>query len=271
MTSDSRTWLITGANRGLGRALVDAVLASGDRVIATVRGAHDLPAHEHLLVERLDVRHRDAARAIVARAERLDVLVNNAGFGLIGAVEEVSEAEAREILDTDLLGALWLTQAAIPGMRTRGSGHIVQISTVGAVGTMPAFGLYNAAKWGLEGFSEALAGEVQDFGIRVTIVEPDGLDTEWATSSMRFSTPLPEYDALRTRLFGTPEVPWPDTGEPAGGTSPTEAAAAILAHVRDADDTRLRLLVGADAAGQVAAALGLRQQDYARDPRYGAA
>lgn len=270
MTREIRQWLITGAARGLGRALVEAALEAGDRVVGTVRGDHDLPDHERLEIVHLDVRDRDAAREVVTRAGRLDVLVNNAGYGLIGAVEEVSEEEARDILDTDLLGALWLSQAAIPVMREQGSGHLVQISTVGAVGTMPTLGLYNAAKWGLEGFSEALAAEVRGFGIRVTIVEPDSLDTEWATSSMRFSRPLDAYDALRTDLFGSAEVPWPPSGEPAGGTSPAEAAAAILAHVDDRDDDRLRLLVGAEAPGQVAAALDLRRRDYERDPRYGA-
>jgi NAD(P)-dependent dehydrogenase (short-subunit alcohol dehydrogenase family) len=272
MTSTSQTWLITGAARGLGRALVDEALADGHRVVATVRGDHDLPEHERLSVERLDVRDRAAAREIVRRCVEthgsLDVLVNNAGYGVIGAIEEISETEAREILDTDLLGALWTTQAALEPMRDHGAGRIVQISTVGAVGTMPTLGLYNAAKWGLEGFSEALAGEVARFGIRVTIVEPGSLDTTWGTSGMRFSTPLAAYDGLREDLFGSADVPWPATGETGGGTSPAAAARAIVDHVADVDDPRLRLLVGDDAPEQVAAALRLRLDDYARDPRY---
>ncbi len=268
----TRTWLITGAGRGLGRALVHAAHDAGDAVLATVRGDHDLVEDERLVVHRLDVRDRKGCRGAVARAldvfGRLDVLVNNAGYGLVGAVEEVDETSARAIIDTDLLGPLWLCQAAIPAMRDRGSGHIVQISTVGAVGTMPTLGLYNAAKWGLEGFSEALAGEVRPFGIRVTIVQPGGIDTEWTTGSMRFADANPAYDGLRTDLFGTPDVPWPAEGT-GGGTPAADIAAAIVAHVvADTPDERLRLMVGDDAPDQVHAALELRLRDYGRDPRF---
>ncbi|PXA68238.1 SDR family NAD(P)-dependent oxidoreductase [Cryobacterium arcticum] len=271
----SQTWFITGASRGLGLALTEAALAAGHSVFATVRGEHSLPEHERLRVHRLDVCDRAAARQAVARAVevfgRLDVLVNNAGYGLIGALEEVTEAEARAIVDTDLFGPMWLSQAAVPVMREQGAGQIVQISTVGAVGTMPTLGLYNAAKWGLEGFSEALAAEVAGFGIRVTIVEPGEINTDWAAASMRFSTPHPAYDPLRTGLFGTAEVPWPESDEPGTGTPARAAAAAILRHVADPADTRLRLLVGEDAPGQVAAALAARRLDYRRDTRFEAA
>lgn len=153
-------------------------------------------------------------------------------------------------------------------MREQGAGHIVQISTVGAVGTMPTLGLYNAAKWGLEGFSEALAAEVQPFGVRVTLAQLGGIDTEWATGRMQFSNPHPAYDDLRTNLFGTSEVPWPAEGT-GGGTSPHDAAVAILAHVAGSTDTRLRLLVGDDAPAQVFAALENRRRDYELDPRFG--
>lgn len=274
MTSE-QTWLITGAGRGLGRAITMAALDAGHAVLATVRGGHDLPASDRLLVRELDVRDRaDAFRVTedaVTRFGSLDVVVNNAGFGLIGAIEEVSEDEVREILETDLMGPLWLCQAAIPVMRRQGRGHIIQISTVGAVGTMPTLGLYNAAKWGLEGFSEAMAAEVSQFGIRVTLAEPGAIATDWAGRSMRFSSPVPAYDELRQSLFGSPTVPWPageiddDTSE---GTPASEIAAALVAHVHDPDDGRLRLLIGDDAPGQVRAALDLRLQDYGRDPRF---
>lgn len=268
----SQIWFITGANRGLGRALTVAALDAGHSVFATVRGEHSLPERQGLQVHRLDVRNRADARTAVARSidrfGRLDVLVNNAGYGLIGAVEEVEEDEARAIMDTDLLGPLWLSQAVVPVMRAQGSGHIVQISTVGAVGTVPTLGLYNAAKWGLEGFSEALAAEVAGFGIRVTLAELGETDTEWATASMRFSAPHPAYDDLRTGLFGSPEVPWAQTDGTGGGTPPQDAAAAILRHVADPADARLRLLVGDDAPGQVVAALQARRLDYARDARF---
>ena len=267
-----QTFLITGAGRGLGRALALAALDAGHNVVATVRSEHSLPDHARLAIRELDVRDRAAAQSAVdyavERFGRLDVLVNNAGYGLVGAIEEASESEVRDIIDTDLLGALWLTQAAVTEMREQGAGQIVQISTVGAVGTVPTLGLYNAAKWGLEGFSEALAAEVAGFGIRVTIVEPGELDTEWATSSMRFATPMPEYDDLRTQLFGSPTIPWPSDGGTGGGTSTADAAAAILAHLADPTDDRLRLLVGDDAPGQVAEALRRRRADYEKDPRF---
>ncbi|WP_258069668.1 SDR family NAD(P)-dependent oxidoreductase [Arthrobacter sp. SX1312] len=267
----SQTWMITGAGRGLGRAMTLAALEEGHTVIATVRGEHSLPAHDRLRVNRLDVRDRSAAAAsvdvAVAESGRLDVLVNNAGYGLVGAIEEASEEEVRELLDTDLLGPLWLCQAALPVMRKQGVGHIVQISTVGAVGTMPTLGLYNAAKWGLEGWTEAMAAEVAAFGVRVTIVQPGSIDTDWAGSSMRFAEPMRPYDDLRRTLFGTPEVPWPVDGT-AGGTAPADIAAAVLAHVADNDAGRLRLLAGDDAPGQVQAALERRRQDYALDPRW---
>jgi len=272
-----QTFLITGAGRGLGRAIAIAALEAGHNVVATVRADHDLPEHERLAVRELDVRDRAAGqRAVdyaIERFGRLDVLVNNAGYGLVGAVEEASESEVRDIIDTDLLGALWLTQAAVTEMREQGAGQIVQISTVGAVGTVPTLGLYNAAKWGLEGFSEALAAEVAGFGIRVTIVEPGELDIEWATSSMRFAAPISDYDELRTRLFGSAEIPWPTStandGGTGGGTSTADAAAAILAHLADPTDDRLRLLVGDDSPGQVAEALKRRRADYEKDPRFG--
>lgn len=278
MTSEtsSQTWLVTGAGRGIGRAIALSALEAGHQVVATVRSAHSLPEHERLDLVELDVRDRAAAHRVVdearARHGAVHVLVNNAGYGLIGAAEEVTEDEAREILETDLLGALWLSQAVLPSMREQGSGHIIQISTVGAVGSMPFLGLYNAAKWGLEGFSEALAAEVGAFGIRVTIAELGEIDTEWATGSMRFSSPLPAYDELRESVLGSPTVPWPvEPGSTGGGTSAQEVADVLLRHAADPTDTRLRLLVGDDAPGQVATVLSMRQADYASDPRFAGA
>lgn len=270
MTS-SQTWMITGGNRGLGRALTLAALAAGHNVVATVRGEHSLPHHDCLTVQTLDVRDRHAAHEAVQEAAAclgsIDVLVNNAGYGLIGAIEEASEEDARAIMDTNLLGPLWLSQAAIPIMRNQGAGHIVQISTVGAVGTMPMLGLYNSTKWGFEAFSEAMAAEVKRFGIRVSLIEPGELDTEWAGASMRFSSPVAAYNDLRTEMFGTATVPWPPS-ESNSGTTPNDAAIAILAHVAAKDDQRLRVLVGDDAPTQVRAALDLRNSDYALDPRF---
>jgi len=270
MTS-AQTWMITGGGRGLGRELTLAALDAGHAVVATVRGEHTLPEHERLTVETLDVRDRSAAHRTVAlvaaRRGRIDVLVNNAGYGLIGAVEETSEEDARSIVDTNLLGPLWLSQATIPIMRRQGGGHIVQISSVGAVGTMPMLGLYNSTKWGLEAFSEAMAAEVRHFGVRVSLIEPGALDTDWAGGSMQFSSPVDAYDDLRTELFGTTEIPWP-AAESGGGTTPADAATEILARVAAKEDQRLRVLVGDDAPAQVRAALDLRYDDYARDARF---
>jgi len=148
----------------------------------------------------------------------------------------------------------------------RGIGRALT-ETVGAVGTMPTMGLY-ASKWALEGFSEALAGEVAEFGVRVTIAELGGFGTDWAGSSMHFATPTPTYRRLREKLYGTAEVPWPQVGEPDdSAASPIVAAAAIRAHV-EAPGGPLRLLVGDDAPAMVAAALTVRRDDYLRDPRF---
>jgi NAD(P)-dependent dehydrogenase (short-subunit alcohol dehydrogenase family) len=268
----AQTWLITGANRGFGRALTEAALDANHRVAATVRGTHSLPEHPDLLVLRHDVRDRAGAIATVAQAvERfgqLDFLVNNAGYGLVGAIEEVDEAEARQIVETDLLGALWLVQAALPPMRAQRSGHIVQISTTGAVGAMPMLGLYNAAKWGLEGWSEALAAEVRPFGIRVTIAEMGALDTEWATGSMKFGSPIPAYDVLRSEMFGTSEIPWPAGDATGGGTVPRQAADDLMRRLTDAPEGPPRIMVGDDTPEHVHLALATRMTDYRSDPRF---
>ncbi|MGP5077926.1 SDR family NAD(P)-dependent oxidoreductase [Brachybacterium alimentarium] len=276
----SRIWLITGAGRGLGRAFARAALAHGDRVVGTVRrhGAMadllaEFPESAHEI--QLDVRDAAAvATAVDAAAEAfegLDVVVNNAGTGLVGAVEEVDERTAREHLDLNLFGALWVSRATLPHLRARGGGDIVQISTVGAIGTMPTFGLYNAGKWALEGFSEALAAEVAQFGIQVTIAQLGSFATQWAGSSMPFADPMPEYDELRTSLFGTAEVPWPAVDPDAAsaepdlaGADPSMAADALLAHLAESDRP-LRVLIGEDAPGHAALAYAARQDSYGPD------
>lgn len=277
MTSSNppRVWLVTGGGRGLGRAFVTAALRHGDRVVATVRddrALDDLTGEfpDALRVLVLDVRDRAAVRRVVGQAveqfRRLDVVVNNAGYGIVGMIEEVSERDVRDHLDTNLLGALWVTQAVLPQLREQGSGHIVQISSVGGVGAMPGLGLYNTGKWALEAFSEALAGEVASFGVRVTIAQPAGFATDWGGTSMQFAEPLPDYDELRLSLFGTASVPWEPAPVAADSTEPppAAAAAALLAHL-DQPDGPLRLLIGQDAPVQVAAALAIRRDDYTRD------
>ncbi len=204
----------------------------------------------------------------VERFGRLDVVVNNAGYGLVGAIEELSEAEARAIIETNLFGALWTTQAALPHLRRQRAGHIVQVSTVGAVGAMPAFGLYNASKWALEGFSEALAGEVARFGIRVTIAELGGFATDWAGRSLRFASPRAAYDSMREDLFGTSVVPWAISVDDEQTDEPATTAASALRALVDAPDGPLRALIGATAPQLVTAALDARRADYADDRRF---
>lgn len=268
----TQTWLITGASTGLGLALTRRALAAGHRVVATTR-SDTVPVEDPLLtVVRLDPADREGCRYAVEEARlvtgRLDVLVNNAGYGLVGAIEEVSEAEVRAIVNVDLLGPLWMTQAALPVMRRQGEGHVVQISSTGGVGAMPFLGLYNAAKWGLEGMSEALAAEVMPMGIRVTLVEIGAMDTQWATSGMRFSQPSSAYDTVREQALGTAAVPWPvEKGATGGGTAPDDIARGIIAHVA-AGVGPLRLVLGDGAAEQITAVLERRGRDYSTQPGF---
>src|SRR5262245_43542085 len=186
--SASRVWFITGAGRGFGRRFTEAALAAGDRVVATARrpeALDDLAAEhgERLAVLPLDVTDRAAVFATVERAAaafgRLDVVVNNAGFGVSGAVEEVTEAQAREVLDTNFFGTLWVCQAVAPYLRAQRSGHVVQLSSVSGLIGIPTMGLYAASKFAIEGMSEALAHELEPFGVHVTLVEPRVYATEF--------------------------------------------------------------------------------------------
>ena len=159
----------------------------------------------------------------------------------LGAIEEISEAEARAQIETNLFGALWVTQAALPYLRAQGSGHILQVSSLGGIGAFPLLGLYHASKWGLEGFSEALSNEVAPFGIKVTLVEPGGFSTDWAGSSAMHAEPVAAYDNLRNARATR------NAGVKSG--DPTASSAAILKLV-DAENPPLRLLLG-DAASQI--------------------
>ncbi|MDD2857884.1 MAG: SDR family NAD(P)-dependent oxidoreductase [Candidatus Nanopelagicales bacterium] len=253
----SKVWFITGASRGFGRAWTIAALQRGDRVAATARDVStldDVVAEygDAVLALELDVTDRAAGIAAVQRAheyfERLDVVVNNAGYGHFGCIEELTEADIRAQLDTNLFGALWITQAAIPIMRTQGSGHIIQISSVGGVAAFPMLGAYHASKWALEGMSEALAQEVAEFGIAVTIIEPAGFATDWGGSSAIRSDSLPHYQAARdARAAGA-----------ARATPPAEATTAALFAVVDAEHPPLRLLLSTHALTLATKAYGDR-------------
>jgi NAD(P)-dependent dehydrogenase (short-subunit alcohol dehydrogenase family) len=202
----SKVWFITGTSKGFGRIWSEAALERGDRVAATARDPKTLDD----LVERfgdavlplqLDVTDKAQVDATVARAAehfgRLDVVVNNAGFGLFGAIEEITEDQARAQMETNFFGALWVTQAALPILREQGSGHVIQVSSIAGVQAFPTLGLYHASKWALEGFSQSLAAEVKDHGIDVTIVEPTGYPTDWSGPSSVVADPLPAYEAIR--------------------------------------------------------------------------
>jgi NAD(P)-dependent dehydrogenase (short-subunit alcohol dehydrogenase family) len=246
----SKVWLITGSSRGLGRALAEAVLAGGHKLVATARN----PAPLADLVGRYGDRVRavaldvtdaraagDAIRAAVDAFGRLDVLVNNAGYGDVGSIEDTNLADFRAQIETNLFGVVNVTKAAIPLLREQGSGHIIQISSIGGRLGTPGLGAYQTAKWGVEGFSEVLAKEVGPLGIKVTIIEPGGFRTDWSGSSMTIRPSRPEYDStvgvvarFQREYNGT------QPGDPA-------KAAAVIIHIASLDEPPLRLLLGSDA------------------------
>jgi NAD(P)-dependent dehydrogenase (short-subunit alcohol dehydrogenase family) len=204
----SKTWFITGASRGFGREWTIAALERGDTVAATARDTATLDDlvqrfGDTILPLRLDVTDREAVFSAVKDAHdrygRLDVVVNNAGYGQFGMIEEISEAEARAQFDTNVFGALFVTQAALPYLRAQGSGHILQVSSIGGVSAFGNLGIYNASKWALEALSQSLAAEVADFGIKVTIIEPGPYPTDWAGASAKHADANPAYDAYREK------------------------------------------------------------------------
>jgi len=254
-----KIWFITGTSRGFGREWATAALERGDRVAGTARDVSTLDA----LVERfgdaflplaLDVTDREADFAAVAAAHerfgRLDVVVNNAGYGQFGMVEELSEADWRDQLETNVLGAVWVTQAALPYLRAQGSGHVVQVSSIGGISAFVDLGAYHASKWALEGFSQSLAQEVAEFGIHVTLVEPGGFDTDWRGSSARHATPLPAYDAARERRAAQ------RASQNTDGQGDPHASAAAILRVVDAAEPPLRVFFGT-------APLEIARRDYA--------
>lgn len=205
----SRVWLITGSSTGFGRALAEAALAQGDRVIATARNVSKIQDLEHQYPQTakaicLDVTDRATIQTAVqsgsAAFGRIDVLVNNAGYGLMGAVEEVSEQQIRDQFETNFFGLLNVTRAVIPMFKKQASGHILNLSSAGGRATVPTLGLYHASKFAVEGLSETLAQELKLFGIKVTIVEPGAFDTDFANRSLIMAKPMPEYDPLREQI-----------------------------------------------------------------------
>jgi NAD(P)-dependent dehydrogenase (short-subunit alcohol dehydrogenase family) len=251
-----RVWLITGCSSGFGRELALAALAAGDRVMATARDPRRLTdlagaGGDRLRTAALDVTDEDQVTAAVERtvAEfgRLDVVVNNAGHGSVGAVEELSMAELRALMDVMFFGAVAVTKAALPHLRAQGSGTIVQVSSMGGQVTMPGFGAYCASKFALEGISESLAAEVRPFGVRVLIVEPGAFRTEFGGSRMQRSAVIDAYaesvGPTRAAVDGM------DGTQPG---DPRRAAQAILTAL-DHPEPPLRLALGGDAVDAIAA------------------
>jgi NAD(P)-dependent dehydrogenase (short-subunit alcohol dehydrogenase family) len=259
-----RTWLITGSTAGFGRALTDAALAAGDRVVATARHPEALEqlaarAPDRVLTAELDVTDRaqaDAAvKAALDRFGGIDVLVNNAGLASVGAVEELRDEQLRALMDVMFFAPVALVQAVLPSMRERGSGTIVQMSSMGGQLSMPGFGAYCAAKFAVEGLSEALAAEVAPFGVRVLIVEPGAFATSFGGARAQTSPDSGLYDAVvgpqRRAVEGM------DGSQPG---DPAKAAAAIL-EALDAPEPPLRLALGADAVDAIGASLDARRAE----------
>jgi NAD(P)-dependent dehydrogenase (short-subunit alcohol dehydrogenase family) len=250
-----KVWFITGTSRGFGREWAIAALDRGDKVAATARNTDSLAElveqyGDAILPISLDVTDKDAATAAVAQAHehfgRLDIVINNAGFGHFGFIEEITEDEARAQLETNLFGALWVTQAALPFLRAQGSGHIIQVSSIGGITAFPLVGIYHASKWALEGFSQALAQEVAGFGIFVTLVEPGGFSTDWGGSSSKRSEPLADYAELHEAVDAARKQRLAAPGDPVATRS------AIL-KVVDADRPPLRIFFGESPLGTATA------------------
>ncbi|MGA9767956.1 MAG: oxidoreductase [Blastocatellia bacterium] len=245
-----RVWLITGSSRGFGRHIAEEVLRRGERLVATARAPEHLQSlidqyGESVQAAAVDVTRPADIQAAVALAVktfgRLDVLVNNAGYGFTGAFEEMSADAFQKQIDTNFWGVIHACRAAVPLMRKQGFGHIIQISSVGGRAAFPGLSAYHAAKFAVEGFSETLAQELAPLGIRVTIVEPGGFRTDWAGASMGYAVPLAAYDqtvgAMRDYMKEhADEMP----GDP-------RKAAAIICDLLNMPEPPLRLPLGNDA------------------------
>ncbi|MDQ0469461.1 SDR family NAD(P)-dependent oxidoreductase [Labrys wisconsinensis] len=238
-----KTWFITGASRGLGRVWTEAALARGDKVAACARKRETLSDlveayGSALLPIELDVRSeeevRQAVRVAAAAWGRLDVVVGNAGYAVFGTIEETDGDSARAQFDTNFFGTLWVVQAVLPYLRKQGGGHILITSSLAGIITFPTAGIYNATKWAVEGLGETLAAEVAAFGIKVTLIEPGGYDTDWRGSSSVHLTQMADYDGLRDRLKAAPSR---KLGNPA-------ATGEAILRVVDAPTPPLRLFLG---------------------------
>jgi NAD(P)-dependent dehydrogenase (short-subunit alcohol dehydrogenase family) len=266
-TASKKVWLVTGASTGFGRELVEYLLGQGAQVVATARKVEGMMELEEkypegALVRSMDVTDQQQVEAVVSAAVqrfgRVDVLVNNAGYGMVGAVEELAEDEFRPMFETNVFGLIRVTQAVLPQMRTQGSGHIVNLSSIGGLVATPGFGLYNATKFAVEGLSEALAQEVKPLGIAVTIVEPGPFRTKFlGKAGGEAKARISDYDktAGKMRAYFTEQ----DGKQPG---DPQKAAEAIVKAV-EADHPPLHLLLGASTIPRVKAKLEALEKDVA--------
>jgi len=244
MRTKSKVILITGASRGFGKRWAAALLKRGDKVAATARNLADLADlvakyGEAILPVQLDVNSCADVFAAVEKVKnhfgRIDVLINNAGYGLFGAIEEVTEQDARKQFETNFFGLLWVTQAVLPILRAQNSGHIVQVSSFLGLVTIPVLGIYNATKFAVEGLSETLASEVAGFGIKVSMIEPNGFSTDWMGASAVQTQAIAAYDPIKKAFAesATPDI----IGDP-------EATIEPVLQLIDAANPPLRLLLG---------------------------
>jgi NAD(P)-dependent dehydrogenase (short-subunit alcohol dehydrogenase family) len=261
-----RTWFITGASRGLGRSLAEALLQRGEQVAATARDPSTLEGLTALGSERiwtaaLDVTNQSQMDAAVAgaieRFGQVQVLVNNAGYGLRGAAEEATADQVERLVRANLLAPMALTRAFLPHMRQYKDGYIVQISSVGGQAAFPTLSAYHATKWGLEGFSESLAAEVEPFGIKVMIVEPGGIRTDWGGSSMEETTTIPAYEDTIVGQFRRMGRETAASNSYAG--DPDRMANAIIDALNH-DPVPLRLPLGAGALAILASRYETRRE-----------
>ncbi|ANS74857.1 oxidoreductase [Paenibacillus yonginensis] len=246
----NKVWFVTGSSRGLGRALAEEVLKQGHKLFATARKPEQLaelvqqyPGQVEAFA--LDVTHKEQVQAAVQKAVevfgRIDVLVNNAGYGNIASIEEVTEDDLRAQIETNLFGVINVTQAVLPVMRKQRAGHILQISSIGGRIGSPGLGAYQTAKWAVEGFSEVLTEEVKPLGIKVTIIEPSGFRTDWAGSSISYQEPMEDYQATVGNMH---ELLRQGSGKQDG--DPVRAAQAMIAITAEPSPP-LRLLLGKTA------------------------
>ena len=263
----SKVFFLTGSSRGLGRQIAGAVLADGHRLVATARRPEalaDLAERygRQVLPVALDVTDPDAAKAAVAVGVeafgRLDVVVNNAGYANLASVEDISLTDFREQIDANLFGVVNVTKAALPVLRAQGDGRIIQVSSIGGRLATAGLAAYQAAKWAVGGFSEVLAREVGPLGIKVTVLEPGGMQTDWAGSSMRVPPVSEPYQAT----VGAMAALHHDGGSPPALGDPAKVAQVVLA-VADMDEPPLRLILGSEAYAYATAAAAARAQSDA--------